>query len=100
MRPYRFALGLQALLVLTVEVRADIIGTFDENGNGTSFYTVTMDTAILPGTNGVDPFDPGNGLKPLVYDLGIQLPMVNGDLVVTDPGSSVVSDIFRFYTDT
>ena len=51
------------------------------------------------GTNGVDPFDPGNGLKPLIYDLNTSGAMVNGDLVVTDAGSTDTSDVFRFFTD-
>jgi hypothetical protein len=80
-------------------VHADIIGTFDENGNGSSVDNVTGLTATFTGMNGVDPFDPGNGLMPLVYDLTTSLPMVNGDLVVTDPVSAATTDIFRFFTD-
>jgi hypothetical protein len=80
-------------------VHADIIGTFDENGNGSSVDTVTGLTGTFTGTSGGDPFDPGNGLMPLVYDLTISLPMVDGDLVVTDPVSAATTDIFRFFTN-
>jgi hypothetical protein len=80
-------------------VHADIIGTFDEYGFGSSLDTATGMTASFTGTNGIDPFDPGNGLMPLIYDLTITLPMVNGDLIVIDPTSNATSDIFRFYTN-
>jgi hypothetical protein len=80
-------------------VHADIIGTFDENGNGSSVDTVTGLTGTFTGINGVDPFASGNGLMPLVYDLTISLPMVDGDVVVTDPVSTATTDVFRFFTD-
>src|SRR4051812_25218068 len=102
MRPHHFALLLVSLAMPLqgIAARADIIGTFDENGNGRSVYTVTGMTSILTGVNGADLFDPSNGLKPLIYNLGIDgVTMVNGDIEVTDPGTSTASDLFRFYTD-
>jgi hypothetical protein len=100
--------GVTALLLISLQVllfgplaRGDFIGTFDEDGNGKSVDTVTGLTSTISGTNGVDPFDPGNGLKPLIYNLGInELTQTDGDLVVTDPGSTATSDVFRFFTDT
>jgi hypothetical protein len=82
-----------------VQARPDIIGTVDENGNGTSFNTSTGVTATFTGQNGVDPFDPANGLKPLIYDIG-NASFVNGDLLVIDPGSGMISDIDRFFSNT
>ena len=39
-------------------VTADIIGTVDENGNGSSLNTGTGEVRTFSGQNGVDPFDP------------------------------------------
>jgi hypothetical protein len=102
MKPQRTA---KVFLFLSIvfygtDVRADLIGTFDENGNGMSVYTITGQTSLILGTNGVDPFDPGNGLKPLIFDLNTGVAMVNGDLVVSDARTTDVSDVFRFYTDS
>ena len=101
MRPQRMALVFLFLSMVShgTGVRADLIGSFDENGNGRSVYTINGQTSLIMGTNGVDPFDPGNGLKPLIYDLNTGSAMLNGDLVVTDAGSTDTSDIFRFFTD-
>src|SRR4051794_17666492 len=78
MRPIAALVTMSAAMLLQgLAARADLIATFDENGNGKSLYTVTGETATLPGTNDVDPFDPGNGLKPLVYDLKTPTAMVN-----------------------
>lgn len=103
MKAQRLSLVVISLAALThgIRARADIIGTFDENGNGKSVYTVTGVSAPIMGTNGIDPSDPTNGLTPLVYDLGIQnTAMTDGDIQLTAPGSSDVTDLFRFYTDT
>jgi hypothetical protein len=88
-----------AMLLHGSRVRADIIGTIYENGHGSSLDTVSGARATLTHSNGVDPFDPGSGLKPLIYDLGSTLAVVNGDILVSEPGSTEISDIFRFFTD-
>jgi hypothetical protein len=93
------AVAIVALISLGEPViRADIIGTFDEFGNGTSVNSSTGEQNTITGQSAVDPFDPTNGLMPLVYLIGTNLSMVNGDIVLLDPGTGEVSDLFRFFT--
>lgn len=71
---------------------ASLIVNFDENGNlsATGGFTTT-------GVNGTDPFDPGNGLNPLIYVVGTGHNLVDGDVLLTEPGSTNFSDLLRFY---
>jgi hypothetical protein len=98
------AMVLVVLLCHGGRARADIIGTVDENGHGSSLVTETGQTATFTGHNGVDPFDLSNGLNPLIYDIGNTTnpprPLVVGDLLIQETaGSSTLSDLVRFTTD-
>jgi MYXO-CTERM domain-containing protein len=98
-----FALGVTlavALLLAPAPAKAVLFTvTFDENGFG---LIVNSEHTFVPSSNMPDPFDPGNGLKPLVYDLGIRNPgLVSGDVVILEPGipGAGSSDVFRFWNN-
>src|SRR5713101_6389081 len=59
--------------------------SFDENGNGFG------PGGPIPGVIGIDPL---TGTNALCYQLG--MPTAPGDVLLTEQGSSQVSDIFRF----
>lgn len=82
--------ALTAMLIVQSAIAQTVI-TVDEYGNGTA------GAAVLPATTGTDPFDPTNGLRPLIYDLtGVGAPTV-GDIWLTEPNSpGVYSDLLRF----
>jgi hypothetical protein len=71
--------------------------TFDENGLG---LIANTEHTFLPSANMLDPFDPGNGLLPLVYDFGIRNPgLTNGDVLIQQVAGGPVSDLFRFWNN-
>ncbi|HEV3166670.1 MAG TPA: PEP-CTERM sorting domain-containing protein [Isosphaeraceae bacterium] len=100
-RSLSLAVGLSLLLgFCSGPVRADVVGTVDENGHGTSVNTSNNQMGTFPGTNGVDPFDPTNGLRPLIYDIGTVPGMVVGDILLPEVvGNATLSDLVRFTTN-
>ena len=72
--------------------------TFDENGNGT--IAVNGGTATtLRGTLVTDPSQgPGGGGLVLTYLL--PEPVVRGDVLLSEPGTNIISDVLRFTDDT
>jgi hypothetical protein len=69
--------------------------TIDEFGN----YSITgggVGSEHFTGHSGVDPFDPGNGLTPLIYNLGPR-DEATGDVLIQEFG--VTTDLLRFTTD-
>jgi len=90
-----------ATIVLSLAIgqvqATSLIVNFDENGNlstNTGFTTT--------GVNGTDPFDPGNGLNPLIYVVGSGQNgsnIVVGDVLLREPGATNFSDLLRFYFD-
>src|SRR3954453_22361129 len=91
-------MGTIVLSLATGQVQAtSLIVNFDENGN---LSTNTGFTAT--GVNGTDPFDPGNGLNPLIYVVGNGQNgsnIVVGDVLLREPGATNFSDLLRFYFD-
>ena len=92
-------------------VQAQFTINFDENGKG--FIQTTAGTQPLQSLgNIVDPFDPGNGLMPLAYNLAAAIPGVvpsAGDIDLIEPpaATGVHSDLLRWtqglllvYSDT
>jgi hypothetical protein len=82
--------------LLTTSAHASVF-TFDENGLGTvqtpSGQTLTMAASKMP-----DPFDPSNGLLPLVYQIpptvtGI---VVQGDVGLIEVAGTPPSDLLRW----
>ena len=90
--------AFMATIVLSLaasQVQAEsLIVNFDENGNlsANSGFTAT-------GVNGPDPSDPLNGLNPLIYVVGTGHNIVDGDVLLREPGSTNFSDLLRFYFD-
>src|SRR5205823_3931758 len=98
-RHLTFVLGLSlAWLLAASPARAQaLVINFDENGNGT-IVSATGTSPLVSLGNQVDPSDPSNGLKPLIYDLtgspGIGVLPVIGDVVLLEPGvSNTPSDL-------
>jgi hypothetical protein len=71
---------------------------FDENGLGFVIGAGANDPVPLtPLGNRPDPFDPTNGLNPLVYQVPVIPPtMVPGDIVLAEIAGGPASDLLRF----
>src|SRR3954469_21088843 len=92
-----FTACLASLLLVASSARAAVIFNFDENGKGTVTQPSGVVTNLVSLGNQPDPFDPGNGLLPLVYQLPVP-PGVTptfGDMDVFEPAvpAPVLSDL-------
>jgi hypothetical protein len=100
----RTCIALIVVLMFAAAARtasASVI-TFDENGKGSIQAPSGQQFPLIPAGNIPDPFDPGNGLLPLVYDLtasGIVSPVVPGDMDVLEIPGTPNSDLLRWTTD-
>ena len=89
-------------LILTAEISSATVINFDENGKGTITPPSGVVFPLVSLGNQPDPFDPANGLLPLVYDLtasGITLPVVPGDMNVIEVAGTPPSDLVRWTTN-
>ena len=84
------------LLVTSGEALADNnpLITLDENGHGSLLFPGGMPIPTV-GVLAPDP-GPGGGAAALTYNLLGPPSLVAGDLLLLDPGNSLVSDILRF----
>ena len=81
--------------------------TFDENGHGTVTHPDGSVVPLISLGNQPDPFDPGNGLRPLAYELagtgtGAGQGAVQGDVNVLegDPTQGRISDLLRWVNNS
>jgi hypothetical protein len=82
-------------------VQAQFTITFDENGKGIIQNTAGNQQPLPSLGNIPDPFDPGNGLNPLAYNLAAVIPGVvpfDGDIDLYEPpaATGVLSDLLRW----
>jgi hypothetical protein len=93
-------LVLCLLLCARVGVAQTLTINFDEIGNGSIQQAGGPTIPLASLGNVTDPFDPGNGLKPLGYNLagslGGAVP-INGDAIVQEPAIGTVSDVLRWF---
>src|SRR5262249_53245089 len=91
-------MGLSAALLcplVATSARAGIVLTIDEFGHS----SLNGDFNSLAAGKAIDPFDPNNGLRPLVYSPTTFVPLL-GDITMTEEGTSnAVSDLVRFTRD-
>jgi hypothetical protein len=94
MKLFRSSLSVLALLLVGSSAYAQVISviTVDENGNGTQ-KTVGV-SFPLPSFMGPD-IGPG-GLNPSLHYSFNSPPIVEGDVVLIEPGGAQISDIIRF----
>ena len=83
-------------LLLTTSLRASVF-TFNENGAGT-VQLASGQTLPMVGSKMPDPFDPTNGLLPLVYQIPPALTgiVVQGDVGLIEVAGTPPSDLLRW----
>ena len=72
--------------------------SFDENGNGTSEFLLSLPPLLTPLPFEVAP-DPSGGISTspvLIYSLGATV--VSGDVALMEPDGSTIADLLRFFT--
>ena len=94
----QFLLALACAWALTpTPLSAQLIFTFDESGN------ISGPPALPPLPPGVLQADPSGGLTVPVLVYTVPLPLVTGDVLLTEPGTpapSPLSDVVRFWNPT
>jgi len=93
-------LVLSLILCARVSHAQTLTINFDEFGNGSIQPPAGGSIPLQSLGNITDPFDPGNGLKPLGYNIGASLGGVvpiNGDMIVQEPAIGTVSDVVRWF---
>jgi len=79
---------------LCVPAVADIISSFDENGNNSSVNTDTGFTLTAPFDLRADTTGPGGLSSALTYRFGLDPGKVSGDILIQENG--ITSDVVRF----
>ncbi len=97
----RYALLVLALLLCARLATAQTLTiNFDEFGNGSIQPAGGGNIPLQSLGNQTDPFDPGNGLKPLTYNIAGSLAglvPIDGDMIVQEPAIGTVSDVVRWF---
>jgi hypothetical protein len=97
----RYVVLVLALLLYARAASAQTLTiNFDEYGNGSIQPAGGGSIPLQSLGNITDPFDPGNGMKPLGYSIAASLGglvPINGDMIVQEPAIGTVSDVIRWY---